>query len=255
MVPSGQPSSCSDSIFLCGDSICLCGDTICLCGRSFRLPACAPLEPMQASTPCGRSIHLRADSSRVCGSPIHLCIRVKNSSRKCVPGAPASISAVRGSNTSAREVYPSVREVHPSAREVHPSAREVYPSAREVHPSAQQVHPSARQVHSSAPQIHPSAQESDAAIDRDGKADHFRAHVAGYARLRHRKSNGTCKSQPERARTAALCWHPRSRRSWVRLCANKPFPEFDIWPERARTSMLEFLNDPNATVRISRLAH
>jgi hypothetical protein len=41
----------------------------------------------------------------------------------------------------------------------------------------------------------------------------------------------------------------------IDLSTNKPFPEFDIWPERARTPMLEFLNDPNATVRISRLAH
>ena len=41
----------------------------------------------------------------------------------------------------------------------------------------------------------------------------------------------------------------------INLSTNKPFPELDIWPERARTPMLEFLNDPDATVRISRLAH
>jgi hypothetical protein len=41
----------------------------------------------------------------------------------------------------------------------------------------------------------------------------------------------------------------------VDLSTNKPFPQFDIWPERARTPVLEFQNDANATVRISRLRH
>ena len=41
----------------------------------------------------------------------------------------------------------------------------------------------------------------------------------------------------------------------VDLTTNKPFPQFDIWPDRDRMTMLEFQNDANATVRISRLAH
>ena len=41
----------------------------------------------------------------------------------------------------------------------------------------------------------------------------------------------------------------------VDLSTNKPFPQFDIWPERGRTPVLEFQNDANATVRISRMLH
>ena len=41
----------------------------------------------------------------------------------------------------------------------------------------------------------------------------------------------------------------------IDLATNKPMPQFEIWPERARTPLIEFQNDANATVRISRLAH
>src|ERR1039457_65976 len=41
----------------------------------------------------------------------------------------------------------------------------------------------------------------------------------------------------------------------IDLTTGKPLPQFEIWPERARTPMIEFQNDANATVRISRLAH
>ena len=39
----------------------------------------------------------------------------------------------------------------------------------------------------------------------------------------------------------------------IDLSTNKPLPQFEIWPERARMPMLEFQNDANTTVRISRL--
>jgi hypothetical protein len=41
----------------------------------------------------------------------------------------------------------------------------------------------------------------------------------------------------------------------VSLTTHQPLPQFEIWPERARQTMLEFQNDANATVRISRLAY
>ncbi len=41
----------------------------------------------------------------------------------------------------------------------------------------------------------------------------------------------------------------------VDLGTNKVIPKYEIWPDRARTPMLEFQNDVNATVRISRLVH
>jgi hypothetical protein len=41
----------------------------------------------------------------------------------------------------------------------------------------------------------------------------------------------------------------------IDLTSNKPIPQHEIWPERARMPMIEFQNDANATVRISRLAH
>jgi hypothetical protein len=39
----------------------------------------------------------------------------------------------------------------------------------------------------------------------------------------------------------------------VDLTTHKPLPQHDIWPDRARQTMIEFQNDANATVRISRL--
>jgi hypothetical protein len=39
----------------------------------------------------------------------------------------------------------------------------------------------------------------------------------------------------------------------IDLGANKPMPQYEIWPERAKQTMIEFQNDANATVRISRL--
>ena len=41
----------------------------------------------------------------------------------------------------------------------------------------------------------------------------------------------------------------------IDLGTNQPMPQYQIWPERARVPMLEFQNDANATVRISRLVH
>jgi hypothetical protein len=41
----------------------------------------------------------------------------------------------------------------------------------------------------------------------------------------------------------------------IDLGTYKPLPQFEIWPDRPRTPMLEFQNDGNATVRISRLVH
>lgn len=40
----------------------------------------------------------------------------------------------------------------------------------------------------------------------------------------------------------------------IDLTTNRPIPQHEIWPERPRTTMLEFQNDANATVRISRVA-
>jgi hypothetical protein len=39
----------------------------------------------------------------------------------------------------------------------------------------------------------------------------------------------------------------------IDLGTHKPYPQFEIWPERAKQTMLEFQNDANATVRISRV--
>lgn len=41
----------------------------------------------------------------------------------------------------------------------------------------------------------------------------------------------------------------------VDLGTRKPVPQNEIWPDRPRTTMIEFQNDANATVRISRLDH
>jgi len=41
----------------------------------------------------------------------------------------------------------------------------------------------------------------------------------------------------------------------IDLTTKKPMPQFEIWPDRARQPMIEFQNDANATVRISRLVH
>ena len=41
----------------------------------------------------------------------------------------------------------------------------------------------------------------------------------------------------------------------INLSTSKPFPAYDIWPARSRQTMLEFQNDANVMVRISRLAH
>jgi len=41
----------------------------------------------------------------------------------------------------------------------------------------------------------------------------------------------------------------------IDLTTGKALPQFEIWPERSRTPMIEFQNDANATVRISRLGH
>jgi len=41
----------------------------------------------------------------------------------------------------------------------------------------------------------------------------------------------------------------------IDLATTKPMPQYDIWPDRERMPMLEFQNDGNATVRISRLVH
>jgi hypothetical protein len=39
----------------------------------------------------------------------------------------------------------------------------------------------------------------------------------------------------------------------IDLTTRKTMPQFEIWPDRARETMIEFQNDANATVRISRL--
>ena len=41
----------------------------------------------------------------------------------------------------------------------------------------------------------------------------------------------------------------------INLTTNEPFPAYDIWPTRSRQTMLEFQNDTNVMVRISRLDH
>ncbi len=41
----------------------------------------------------------------------------------------------------------------------------------------------------------------------------------------------------------------------IDLTTNEPFPAYDIWPTRSRQTMLQFQNDANVMVRISRLAH
>jgi hypothetical protein len=41
----------------------------------------------------------------------------------------------------------------------------------------------------------------------------------------------------------------------INLTTNEPFPAYDIWPTRSRQTMLEFQNDANVKVRISRLTH
>ena len=41
----------------------------------------------------------------------------------------------------------------------------------------------------------------------------------------------------------------------IDLTTNRPIMQHEIWAERARTPMIEFQNDANTTVRISRLAH
>jgi hypothetical protein len=41
----------------------------------------------------------------------------------------------------------------------------------------------------------------------------------------------------------------------ISLTTQEPLPGYDIWPTRSRQTMLEFQNDANVKVRISRLAH
>ena len=41
----------------------------------------------------------------------------------------------------------------------------------------------------------------------------------------------------------------------IDLASGRPISQHAIWPERPRSSLIEFQNDANATVRISRLAH
>jgi 4-amino-4-deoxy-L-arabinose transferase-like glycosyltransferase len=41
----------------------------------------------------------------------------------------------------------------------------------------------------------------------------------------------------------------------IDLTTNEPFPAYDIWPTHSLQTMLEFQNDANVMVRISRLAH
>jgi hypothetical protein len=41
----------------------------------------------------------------------------------------------------------------------------------------------------------------------------------------------------------------------IDLGTKKPMPQYEVWPERPKQTMLEFQNDANATVRISRLLH
>ena len=39
----------------------------------------------------------------------------------------------------------------------------------------------------------------------------------------------------------------------IDLNTNRPFPQFEIWPERPKLNMLEFQNDANGTIRVSRV--
>jgi hypothetical protein len=41
----------------------------------------------------------------------------------------------------------------------------------------------------------------------------------------------------------------------IDLTTRKPMPQFEIWPDRPKQTLLEFQNDANATVRISKLVH
>jgi hypothetical protein len=41
----------------------------------------------------------------------------------------------------------------------------------------------------------------------------------------------------------------------IRLSTDKPLPAYDIWPDHRLETMLEFQNDANVLIRISRLAH
>jgi hypothetical protein len=41
----------------------------------------------------------------------------------------------------------------------------------------------------------------------------------------------------------------------IDMTTNKPFPAYDIWPTHRLQTMLEFQNDANVMVRISRIAH
>ena len=41
----------------------------------------------------------------------------------------------------------------------------------------------------------------------------------------------------------------------ISLTTKEPLPGYDIWPTRSRQTMLEFQNDANVMVRISRMAH
>jgi hypothetical protein len=41
----------------------------------------------------------------------------------------------------------------------------------------------------------------------------------------------------------------------IRLSTNTPLPKFEIWPDRKLETMLEFQNDADVLIRISRLAH
>jgi hypothetical protein len=41
----------------------------------------------------------------------------------------------------------------------------------------------------------------------------------------------------------------------IDLTTKKPLPEFEIWPDMKKESMLEFQNSENSTVRIARIRH
>jgi len=41
----------------------------------------------------------------------------------------------------------------------------------------------------------------------------------------------------------------------LKLSTNEPLPGYEIWPTRKLETMLEFQNDADVLVRISRLAH
>lgn len=41
----------------------------------------------------------------------------------------------------------------------------------------------------------------------------------------------------------------------IRLSTNRPLPGFDIWPDRSRETVLEFQNDADLLIRVSRLVH